>query len=122
MKANTSALTLRLAKLYPGISRTMLHHYLATVKHPDCFPAEYKPLASFRRIDWTADHLLAVMQQHDGTVPTSAGLHHIVFMGGLTRGKLMSMAPDADVTLSFRHAKPEFELPSYVIVTLKGDC
>lgn len=121
MRPNTSALTIKLAKLYPNTSRTLLHHYLANVKHPDCFPADYKPLAEFLRLDWTADHFLAKMLAYNGTLPTQHGLHHIVFVGGLTRGKLIAGDSQQMLTLSFRHAKPEFELPSYVLVTLKKD-
>lgn len=119
---STNPVILQLAKLHPGISRTMLHHYLSTGKYKyiSSLPQEYTDLIVAFRLDWSVDHFLARMEVFTGTLPTASGLHHIVFAEGLTRGKLIAMDQAAQLTLSFRSAAKEFGLPSYVIVSLKS--
>lgn len=116
----TNPTVLQLAKLHPGISRTMLHHYLSTGKYISSLPQEYAALIAAFRLDWSVDYFLARMEVFTGTLPTTSGLHHIVFAEGLTRGKLIAMDQAAQLTLSFRSAAKEFGLPSYVIVSLKS--
>ena len=68
---------------------------------------------------WSKDYFLHVtsfISLHTGTLPVE-GRGFIIIYHRTTRGKILQMNPTDQLALSFRAAKPEYNLPAYVLVS-----
>jgi hypothetical protein len=92
-----------------GLHKSLLRHLLTEFTS---FPENYRDvLDSYYLLYWTPQYLDANIKQ--GTITHSGKTYQVIFkcIRPLTRN------PCAQVKLSFRSPKAEFDLPSYVIVS-----
>lgn len=95
-----------------GITRSTLSYML---QHMHQIPVGMQDtLESYYLLYWTSYHTIESIKE--GTLASRGRKFHVVFLG-TTLGELKTLPSYSQIKLSFRIPKPEFNLPSYVIIT-----
>jgi hypothetical protein len=97
-----------------GISRSQLHLRLQTWPIFSSFSTP--ALREYYLLFWSAEYFLG--RWKEGTIVRNGSIYHVCFAPGLSLAKLKQLDKSHQIALSFRTAAAEYNLPSYVFVSI----
>jgi len=97
-----------------GVSRSQLHLRLQTWPIFSSFSTP--ALREYYLLFWSVEYFLG--RWKEGAIVRNGTIYHVCFPSDLSLAKLKQLDKSHQLALSFRTAEAEYDLPSYVFVSL----